>query len=49
VALGEVTVLQFDREHIEELVGRKPLLLQEIGRAIENRHASVKQALAAAD
>jgi small-conductance mechanosensitive channel len=48
IALGEVTVLQFEREHIEELVGRKPLLLQEIGRAIESRHASVKQALASA-
>jgi small-conductance mechanosensitive channel len=46
VAQGEVTVLQFDREHIEELVARKPLLLQEIGRAIERRHASVKKALA---
>jgi small-conductance mechanosensitive channel len=48
IALGEVTVLQLEREDIEELVGRKPLLLQEIGRAIENRHASVKKALASA-
>lgn len=48
IALGEVTVLQFEREHIEQLVGRNPLLLQEIGRAIESRHASVKQALATA-
>jgi len=47
-ALGEVTVLQIDREHIEELVGRKPLLLQDIGRAIEERRAKVRQALAAA-
>jgi cyclic nucleotide-binding protein len=29
-ALDEVTVLQIDREHMEELVLRKPLLLQEI-------------------
>jgi len=36
-ALGEVSVLQIDREHIEELVARKPLLLQDIGRAIEER------------
>jgi len=47
IALGEVTVLQIDRADIEDLVARKPLLLQEIGRAIEERRASVKQALAA--
>jgi CRP-like cAMP-binding protein len=46
-ALEEVTVLQMDREHIEELVRRKPLLLQDIGRTIEQRRASVKRALAA--
>jgi small-conductance mechanosensitive channel len=44
-ALEEVTVLQIDREHIEELVGRKPLLLQDIGRTIEQRRASVQRAL----
>lgn len=47
-ALDEVTVLQIDREHIEELVLRKPLLLQEIGRTIEERHDDVTRALAAA-
>jgi small-conductance mechanosensitive channel len=47
-ALGEVTVLQIEREYIEQLVGRKPLLLHEIGRAIEERKANVAQALAAA-
>jgi CRP-like cAMP-binding protein len=41
-ALGEVAFLQLDREHIEE-----PLLLQEIGRAIEERRANVTRALAA--
>ena len=41
-------MLQIDREHIEELVARKPLLLQDIGRAIEERRANVRQALAAA-
>lgn len=46
-ALTEVTVAQFDRECIEDLVARKPVLLQEIGRAIEERRASVKQALTA--
>jgi small-conductance mechanosensitive channel len=48
-ALEEVTVLQIDREHIEELVGRKPLLLQDIGRAIEERRKSLRRALAAAN
>jgi CRP-like cAMP-binding protein len=47
-ALEEVTVLQIDREHIEELVARKPLLLQDIGRAIEERRANVRRVLSAA-
>jgi CRP-like cAMP-binding protein len=48
-ALEEVTVLQIDREYIEELVARKPLLLHDIGRAIEERRASLRRALAAVD
>ena len=48
-ALEEVTVLQIDRVYIEELVERKPLLLQDIGRAIEERRQSLRRALAAAD
>jgi CRP-like cAMP-binding protein len=47
-ALEEVTVLQIEREYIEELVARKPLLLRDIGRAIEERRANVRRALAAA-
>ena len=47
-ALDEVTVLQIERGYIEELVARKPVLLQEIGRAIEERRADVRRALAAA-
>ena len=47
-ALEEVTVLQIEREYIEELVARKPLLLQDIGRAIEERRANVRRVLAAA-
>jgi CRP-like cAMP-binding protein len=47
-AVEEVTVLQIEREHIEELVMRKPLLLQEIGRTIEERDKDVRRALAAA-
>jgi CRP-like cAMP-binding protein len=48
-ALDEVTVLQIEREHIEELVTRKPVLLQDIGRAIEERRASLRRTLAAKD
>jgi small-conductance mechanosensitive channel len=47
-ALEEVTVLHIEREYIEELVARKPLLLQDIGRAIEERRANVRRVLAAA-
>lgn len=47
-ALDEVTVLALEREHIEELVARKPVLLQEIGRSIEDRRADVRRAISAA-
>ena len=47
-ALEEVTVLQIERAGVEDLVSRKPLLLQEIGRTIEERQADVQRALAAA-
>jgi CRP-like cAMP-binding protein len=47
-AVDEVTVLQVEREHMEQLVLNKPLLLQEIGRTIEERHDDVLRALAAA-
>lgn len=47
-AIDEVTVLQIERADVEELVARKPLLLQEIGRTIEERNADVHRALAAA-
>jgi CRP-like cAMP-binding protein len=36
-ALEEVTAVVIDREHIEELVKTKPLLLQELGRMIDQR------------
>ncbi|MFC7676207.1 mechanosensitive ion channel family protein [Mycolicibacterium sp. GCM10028919] len=45
-AVDEVTVVQVDREHVEELVARKPLLLQDIGRTIEDRRRSARRALA---
>jgi hypothetical protein len=47
-AVDEVTVLQIDREHVEQLVLSKPLLLQEIGRTIEERNDEVRRALVAA-
>ncbi len=37
-------MLQIDREHIEELVTQKPVLLQDIGRAIEERRESLRRA-----
>jgi small-conductance mechanosensitive channel len=46
-ALDEVTVLQVERDFVAELVARKPVLLQDIGRAIEERRASVRRAVAA--
>jgi hypothetical protein len=42
--MEEVTVLQVDRAHVEDLVARKPLLLQDIGRAIEERRNHVQRA-----
>jgi small-conductance mechanosensitive channel len=36
-ALEEVTALEIAREHVEDLVLRTPLLLQELGRIIEDR------------
>ncbi|UMB71274.1 mechanosensitive ion channel domain-containing protein [Mycobacterium paraterrae] len=38
-ALDEVTALEIDREHIEDLVLRTPLLLQELGRILEDRRS----------
>jgi CRP-like cAMP-binding protein len=40
-ALEEVTALELDREHIEDLVMRSPLLLQELGRIIDDRRKRV--------
>ncbi len=36
-ALEEVTALEIDREHLEEIVMNKPVLLQELGRLIDER------------
>ena len=45
-ALGEVTAVEIGREHIEGVLQAKPLLLQELGRLIEERRSHVKQAMA---
>jgi CRP-like cAMP-binding protein len=44
-ALEEVTALQIAREHIEDLVLRTPLLLQELGRIIEDRRKETSRAV----
>jgi small-conductance mechanosensitive channel len=43
-ALEEVTALEIPREHIEDLVLRTPLLLQELGRIIEDRRKETSRA-----
>ena len=48
-AMDEVTVLQIDRVHLEDLVENKPVLLHDIGRAIEERRMWVRRALTAQD
>ena len=44
-ALEEVTALQLDRTHLVELVMDRPLLLQDLGRSVDERRARVDQAL----
>ncbi|TGD88464.1 mechanosensitive ion channel [Mycolicibacterium sp. CH28] len=48
-AVDEVTVVAVGREQIEEIVQDNPLLLQEFGRAIEQRRAHVLRAVAAGE
>lgn len=43
-AVAEVTALEIDRDHLVELVMHKPLLLQDLGRTIDERRAWVQQA-----
>jgi small-conductance mechanosensitive channel/CRP-like cAMP-binding protein len=45
-ALDEVTLIRVRREAIEQVVQRDPVLLQEFGRSIDERRASVFRALA---
>lgn len=44
-AVGEVTVVQIEREQVETLVHRNPLLMQEFGRTIEERRANVRRVI----
>lgn len=44
-AVGEVTMVAVGREQIERIVHENPLLLQEFGRAIEQRRAHVLRAV----
>ncbi len=43
-ALEEVTALEIDREHLEPLVMREPLLLQNFGHILDERQNKVRQA-----
>lgn len=45
-ALDEVTLVRVDREAIERVVQKNPVLLQEFGRSIDERRASILRALA---
>jgi small-conductance mechanosensitive channel len=48
-AIGEVTVLRIDRESVEQLVFRKPELLQDLSQAIEERRQRARTAVAEAE
>jgi hypothetical protein len=41
--MEEVTALELEREHLVSLVMRNPLLLQDLGRAIDERRHRVQQ------
>ena len=45
-ALGEVTVLQIDRDALEQFVFRRPELLQDLSRAIDERRSRAQAAAA---
>lgn len=43
-ALEEVTALELDREHLEEIIARKPALAQHLGRIIDDRQSKATRA-----
>ena len=48
-AVGEVTVLRVERDSVEQLVFRKPELLQDLSQAIEDRRKRARDAAAEAE
>lgn len=48
-AIGEVTMLQIDRNTVEQLVFRKPELLQDLSQAIDERRERVRAAIEQAE
>lgn len=44
-ALEEVTALEIDRDYLEEIVMSKPMLLQDLGRLIDERQRKVRRAV----
>lgn len=48
-AVDEVTLLRVEREAIEEVVARDPVLLQKLDRSIDERRAEVVRALSGDD
>jgi hypothetical protein len=46
-AVEETTMLQVERDFLEALVMRNPLLLHELSRIIDERRADARQALGA--
>ncbi len=43
-ALEEVTALELDREHLEQIIARKPMLAQHLGRIIDERQSKATRA-----
>ncbi|ETW25266.1 cyclic nucleotide-binding protein, partial [Mycobacterium gastri 'Wayne'] len=43
VAVEEMTALEIDREHLERVVMNKPMLLQELGRLIDERQSKARR------
>ena len=45
-AIGEITMLQIDRNTLEQLVSRTPALLQDLSQAIDERRDRAREAAA---
>lgn len=42
-ALDEVTAVEIEREHLEKIVMNKPMLLQDLGRIIDERQSTARR------